>query len=194
MGLDMYAYGTHSENAIDHFNVFNPKEIVGIHKWRKHARLHGWMERLWAMRCIESGMIEKTMQDPPIDVEKEIGRSIILNITTPDGKITTPDGKITKKPPTLEELRANHPEMLEVIKKEHSRPVSQFNREAIRITLHDLARLEADIKAEALPLTEGPFFGDNEQNETTKADDLLFVAKARKLLSAGFAVYYGADW
>jgi hypothetical protein len=184
MGLDMYAYGTHSENAIDHFNVFNTKEIVGIHKWRKHARLHGWMERLWAMRCIESGMIEKTMQDPPLDVEKEIGRSIILNVTTPDGK----------KPPTLEELRANHPEILEAIKKEHSRPVSQFNREAIRITLHDLARLEADIKAEALPLTEGPFFGDNEQNETTKADDLLFVAKARKLLSAGFAVYYGADW
>jgi hypothetical protein len=136
------------------------------------------------MRCIESGMIEKTMQDPPLDVEKEIGRSIILNVTTPDGK----------KPPTLEELRANHPEILEAIKKEHSRPVSQFNREAIRITLHDLARLEADIKAEALPLTEGPFFGDNEQNETTKADDLLFVAKARKLLSAGFAVYYGADW
>lgn len=186
MGLDMYAYGTQSENSIDHFTVLDPDALVAIHKWRKHPALHGWMERLWAKRCAEVGMAEKTKMLPPYDVEKHIGKSIRLHVTDPSKK--------GAKPPTLSELRKNHPEMVESIIKEFSKPNSPFNREAIRITAEELDQLEADIKAAALPHTDGPFFGDCEQNEETKADDLAFVAKARKLISAGFAVYYRADW
>ena len=184
MGLDMYAYGTPSENAIDHFNVFDTDSIVPIHKWRKHPVIHGWMERIWAQRCIEVGMIEKTKMLPPYDVEKEIGNSIQLNIMSADGKKTL----------TLSELKKEKPEIIAEIVKEFSKPISNFNKEAIRLTAEDVDRLEADIKAGALPTTDGPFFGESEQNETTKADDLLFVAKARKLLGAGFAIYYRADW
>ena len=45
MGLDMYASATREavENAVD----FTVKESSGLHYWRKHPNLHGWMEALY---------------------------------------------------------------------------------------------------------------------------------------------------
>ena len=45
MGLDMYASATREavENAVD----FKVQESSGLHYWRKHPNLHGWMEALY---------------------------------------------------------------------------------------------------------------------------------------------------
>ena len=43
MGLDMYAYSVSQGGAQD-------GEKIEIAYWRKHNRLHGWMEKLWTRK------------------------------------------------------------------------------------------------------------------------------------------------
>lgn len=67
-----------------------------------------------------------------------------------------------------------------------------FNCANVLLTLEDLNRLEADIKARRLPETHGFFFGESDGTETE--DDLQFVAKAREAIAAGCAVFYTSWW
>ena len=43
MGLDMYAYSVSQGGAQD-------GEEIELAYWRKHNRLHGWMEELWTRK------------------------------------------------------------------------------------------------------------------------------------------------
>jgi hypothetical protein len=63
MGLDMYAYVASKANTMreyydnydyekDASTITKPREIA---YWRKHPSLHGWMEKLWERKLIESG-------------------------------------------------------------------------------------------------------------------------------------------
>lgn len=67
-----------------------------------------------------------------------------------------------------------------------------FNCVGLVLSAADLDRLEADIKAELLPPTEGFFFGASDGTEN--ADDLAFIAKARQAIADGKTVYYDSWW
>lgn len=67
-----------------------------------------------------------------------------------------------------------------------------FNCVPVVLTLEDLACLEADLKAEKLPHTQGFFFGATDGTELE--DDLAFIAKARQALAEGNTVFYNSWW
>lgn len=67
-----------------------------------------------------------------------------------------------------------------------------FNCTPVLLTREDLDDLERDIKAQALPDTDGFFFGETRGDEI--AGDLQFIAKARKLMENGQAIAYYAWW
>ena len=69
-----------------------------------------------------------------------------------------------------------------------------FNCAKVRLTLEDLDRLEADVKANQLPVTTGFFFGDNPPDLASIARDLDFIIKARESIEEGYAVYYDSWW
>lgn len=55
-----------------------------------------------------------------------------------------------------------------------------------------LDRLEADTRANALPCTEGFFFGESDGSEVE--GDLAFVATARAAIAEGKTVFYTSWW
>ncbi len=67
-----------------------------------------------------------------------------------------------------------------------------FNCVPVVLTLDDLDRLEAAIKANELPHTSGFFFGESDGTEVD--DDLAFVAKAREAIGQGLTVFYDSWW
>jgi len=67
-----------------------------------------------------------------------------------------------------------------------------FNCVNVQLTEDDLDRLEVDIKNDALPFTEGFFFGKSESEG--REDDLEFIRKAREVISEGDDVYYTSWW
>lgn len=69
---------------------------------------------------------------------------------------------------------------------------SSFNCVAVMLSLSDLDRLEADIRATKLPYTDGFFFGESDGSEID--DDLAFIAKAREAIAEGLTVFYDSWW
>lgn len=67
-----------------------------------------------------------------------------------------------------------------------------FNCIALALTADDLDRLEADVRAEKLPPTQGFFFGQSDGSESD--DDLAFITKARAALAEGKTVFYDSWW
>ena len=67
-----------------------------------------------------------------------------------------------------------------------------FNCTPVLLTIADLDRLEADIRAGNLPPTSGFFFGETDGSETN--DDLEFIAKARGAIANGKTVFYDSWW
>jgi hypothetical protein len=67
-----------------------------------------------------------------------------------------------------------------------------FNTVAVKLESADLDALEHAINGDALPHTEGFFFGVTDGSE--KADDAAFIRKARDALSSGLAVFYWSWW
>lgn len=67
-----------------------------------------------------------------------------------------------------------------------------FNCVPVVLTLDDLDRLEAAVRAKELPPTEGFFFGESDGSECD--DDLAFIAKARLAIVSGLTVYYDSWW
>ena len=70
---------------------------------------------------------------------------------------------------------------------------SDFNCVDLELTLEDIDALEASIKGDALPETEGFFFGDD-SSDHYKESDLEFCANARKALTDGETVVYTSWW
>lgn len=69
-----------------------------------------------------------------------------------------------------------------------------FNCVNLQLTAEDLDALEQDIKNNALPATEGFFFGNNTPDEESNEYDLAFIARARQVLQDGNYVYYDSWW
>ena len=69
----------------------------------------------------------------------------------------------------------------------------EFNCVDVELTLEDIDALEASIKGDALPETEGFFFGDD-SSDHYKESDLEFCANARKALTDGETVVYTSWW
>lgn len=69
-----------------------------------------------------------------------------------------------------------------------------FNADTnLRLTLDDLDALERAVKENALPFTEGFFFGESVPEHD--AETLAFIAKAREFLVTGkYAVLYTSWW
>lgn len=67
-----------------------------------------------------------------------------------------------------------------------------FNCVNVALSADDLDRLEADIRADALPFTEGFFFGTTRPDEIEL--DLDFIAKARAAIAEGKTVFYTSWW
>ena len=67
-----------------------------------------------------------------------------------------------------------------------------FNGATLRLTFKDLDLLEIDVEADALPPTEGFFFG--ESGPADKELDRGFIAKARAALKEGQFLYYYSSW
>jgi hypothetical protein len=57
-----------------------------------------------------------------------------------------------------------------------------------------LNELEQALISKGLPSTTGFFFGNNPPDEETLNEDLLFIAKARKVIEEGNVVYYDSWW
>lgn len=69
---------------------------------------------------------------------------------------------------------------------------AEFNCVPVALTIADLDRLEADIRAHRLPDTDGFFFGESDGTE--ERGDLAFIAKARDAIAAELSVYYTSWW
>ncbi len=69
---------------------------------------------------------------------------------------------------------------------------ADFNLTGVILSIDDLALLETQIECGVLPGTSGFFFGESDGSE--RDDDLLFIEKARNLLSDGWTLYYTSWW
>jgi hypothetical protein len=67
-----------------------------------------------------------------------------------------------------------------------------FNCVPVRLTWDDLCQLEKDIKNNALPHTEGFFFGKDDGSEIQ--EDLKFVYLAKQEIKKGNIVAYNSWW
>lgn len=70
----------------------------------------------------------------------------------------------------------------------------EFNCDTVRLMPEDLDALEQAINDNALPKTEGFFFGNYPPDAETKKEDLDFIARARQAIADGDAVIYGSWW
>ena len=70
-----------------------------------------------------------------------------------------------------------------------------FNCVNVNLTMDDLAALEKAVTQQALPETQGFFFGnDSSKDEYYRIKDLEFIARARQELLDGNKVYYSSWW
>ena len=69
----------------------------------------------------------------------------------------------------------------------------QFNCVDVELTLEDLEQLEQDIKDEALPETQGFFFGSDSDNYYREGD-LQFISDARRHIKQGYKIVYTSWW
>lgn len=68
----------------------------------------------------------------------------------------------------------------------------EFNCVNVKLDPADIDALEIEVLADGLPFTTGFFFGASQPED--KADDLAFIAAARKLFEDGDSVFYSSWW
>ena len=69
-----------------------------------------------------------------------------------------------------------------------------FNCATVELTTADLDALAWAITAKRLPHTTGFFFGQSDNNQVERSEDLIFIAKARDAIAQGLCIYYTAWW
>ena len=69
---------------------------------------------------------------------------------------------------------------------------ADFNCVNVALTAEDIDRLERDIRHQALPHTEGFFFGTSRPDEIDL--DRAFIEKARAVIAEGKTVFYTSWW
>lgn len=88
-----------------------------------------------------------------------------------------------------------HPDMqgwMEKLYREKGGRDQSFNCSNVVLTVKDLDRLEADIRQNKLPHTDGFFFGQSYGDESK--EDLDFIWSARRAIADGYTVYYSSWW
>lgn len=74
----------------------------------------------------------------------------------------------------------------------------EFNCIPLPLSVEDLDRLEADVKARRLEPTDGFFFGPTEYTEEDWSEiqrhDLAFINQAREHIAHGYTVVYDSWW
>jgi hypothetical protein len=88
-----------------------------------------------------------------------------------------------------------HPNLhgwMEALYRSKGGTAESFNCVPVRLDPADLDTLEAAVKNDALPVTEGFFFGVSDGSE--KADDLEFIRKAREAIADGDTIFYSSWW
>jgi hypothetical protein len=88
-----------------------------------------------------------------------------------------------------------HPNLhgwMEMLYREKGGTGADFNCDKVLLTLEDLNRLEADVLSDALPCTDGFFFGISDGTE--KEEDLMFIENARCAIRQGYRVFYDSWW
>lgn len=101
----------------------------------------------------------------------------------------------TRDPPRDVFYWRKHPNLhgwMERLYREKGGKEEDFNLVNVILDPADLDRLEADVRADALPQTTGFFFGASHPDD--KKDDLDFIGKARDLIKGGWTVYYTSWW
>jgi hypothetical protein len=68
-----------------------------------------------------------------------------------------------------------------------------FNGVELELTWDDLDELEKAIKGQALPATQGFFFGDD-SDDYYRDQDLEFVKNAKAEVFSGLKVFYNSSW
>jgi hypothetical protein len=68
----------------------------------------------------------------------------------------------------------------------------KFDLNPVRLEGGDIDALEAAVRADELPFTEGFFFGESQPED--KQHDLDFIQKARAALTKGMKVFYISWW
>jgi hypothetical protein len=68
-----------------------------------------------------------------------------------------------------------------------------FNCQPVRLTWEDLDALERAVLGEALPSTQGFFFGE-ESDDYYREKDLEFIKTAKEAMSQDMTVYYDSWW
>jgi len=68
-----------------------------------------------------------------------------------------------------------------------------FNGIELELTWEDLMELEYDIAHNALPSTQGFFFGDD-SDDYYKSQDKQFIREAKADLLCGLKVFYNSSW
>ena len=114
-------------------------------------------------------------------------------MTTSDNVSGTVDLKV-KQASELHYWR-KHPNLhgwMEKLYYEKGGAADPFDCTTVALTVDDLDRLKADVKADNLPHTEGFFFGASDSSE--KEGGLAFIAKASEALAAGQTVFYDSWW
>ena len=69
----------------------------------------------------------------------------------------------------------------------------EFNCVDVELTLEDLDALERTLDGEALPETEGFFFGENSDDYYAE-QDREFIREARAAIKQGYTVVYSSWW
>ena len=69
----------------------------------------------------------------------------------------------------------------------------EFNCVDVELTLEDLDALEATLDNEALPETQGFFFGENSDDYYVE-QDRDFIVSARAAIDKGYTVVYSSWW
>tara|TARA_R110001599_G_scaffold145965_1_gene328848 strand:+ start:31 stop:402 length:372 start_codon:yes stop_codon:yes gene_type:complete len=69
----------------------------------------------------------------------------------------------------------------------------EFNCVDVELTLEDIDALESSLDNEALPETEGFFFGENSDDHYAE-QDRDFIVSARSAIDKGYTVVYSSWW
>ena len=196
MGLDMYGYATKFDNIKDSEEQikilktdYKSEKILDreqIGDWRKHNRLHGYMEELWHDKGCPGVPLDEDGE--PI-MEQGFGSSFnLIPLLLEKKDLKDLKQSITKK--TL-------PETGGFFFGSDSYSDDEWGKQQKE---EDLLALKEDILKRALPETQGFFFGHDsydwrkdEIDEETKYD-LKFVDKGIKAIKDGYTVIYNSWW
>jgi len=114
-----------------------------------------------------------------------------------DFKPSKPVDFENEEPSEVEELFywRKHPNMhglMESIYRDKGGEAESFNCVPVQLTEEDLVNIAFHVIDDALPETDGFFFGQS--TEEDRKDDLRFLGEAKKAIQEGYTIWYTSWW